>query len=240
MLKSEREYLSREDVQKRAHAMLSCLFGDKADFARPAPLENILEKLINAGWIKFSHDAELGMLPGNRRIRGMFNVNPLSIHVCASLKAWDAEFRFVLAHEIGHLVLHRKLIGPGKFIDRKEVPADTYEQLKYRDKATMSDLGWVEWQANEFAACLVLPHLYLLKELSEKQINKGIVRNLGMLYFDDQPRNQIECAIIMAELAIKHSVTADLMRKRLARLGIFQDMRKKKVHAAYECLPRLF
>lgn len=232
MKKSEREHLSREAIQIRVNNMLSILFGDQADFTRPASVENILGRLVKAGSITFSHDAELGMLPGNRRIRGMFNVNPFSIHICSSIKPWNSEFRFVLAHEIGHLALHRKMIGHGKYIDRQDVPADTYEQLKYRDKARLSDLGWVEWQANEFAACLILPHMYLVKEISEMQISKGIVRNLGVLYFDDQAQNQIECTIIIAELAIKYSVTADLLRKRLRSFGIFQDMRKKKGHVA--------
>lgn len=240
MQKSEREYLSRLDISQRAQSMLSSLLGSKANLAYPAPLKEILAILVAEGWIEFSSDEDLGMLLGNRKVRGEFTVKPFRIRICSSIEPWSAEFRYVLAHEIGHLALHRKLIGPGKYIDRNSVPADTFQELKYRDKASLSDLGWVEWQANEFAAALVLPFPFLLLEVCNKQKERGILNNIGVLYYDDQPGNQVECTLIIRELALLHGITEDLLWSRLRSLNILQDHRKKKVAVAYECLEGLF
>ena len=240
MRKSQRDYLSRSAIDQRVNSMLSVLFGDSLDLKKPAQLSQIVEILTTQNWIHFSDEADLGKTANGNKVRGLFTVNPNAILICSSLERWGAEYRFVLAHEIGHLALHRKMIGKGKYIDRADMPADTAEELKYRDKATLSDLGWVEWQANEFAISLVLPKVYLLNLVVTKQLEMGINKNLGTIYFDDQRQNEYDAKQIVGFLAEKFCIKDDLIWSRLRSLKILQDHRKKEIEVAYDCLRGLF
>ncbi|MGJ8658081.1 MAG: ImmA/IrrE family metallo-endopeptidase [Akkermansiaceae bacterium] len=240
MKKSQREHLSRSDITDRVNSMLFALFGDACDLRKPADIKKILEILTTQNWVDFSDHEDLGFSSLESKVRGMFTVEPNRIRICSTLERWSAEYNFVLAHEIGHLALHRKMIGKGKFIDRSSIPADTAEELKYRDKATLSDLGWIEWQANEFAISLILPSAYLSYEVYKKQTEMDIKSRRGIIYFDDQIENQMHAKIIVDSIANDYFVKSDLLWKRLRFLGILQDHRVKVVNVPYDCLKGLF
>lgn len=235
MKKSHREFLSRADIAERVSHMREVLLGDSDDLTKPAPLKKILEIMVVQQWIDFSDAEDLGYSINAKKIRGRFTVDPLKIQVCSSLERWGAEFKFVLAHEIGHLALHRKLIGKGKYIDKEKIPADTSEELKYGDKATLSDLGWVEWQANEFAANLILPFQYLIMKVAEQQQVLGLKKKLGILFLDGQPQNQLDCNTVVSKLSEKFCINRDFLWARLKALEILQDRRKDFVHGSYDC-----
>lgn len=208
--------------------MLSAALGNVLDRNRPAPLRQLITRYQDKKWLTFSDNEDLGTLPGNRTIYGEFNVEPLRIRVSSKLEQWSPRYRFTLAHEIGHFVLHRKLIGKGKFISREQIPRDSAHQLKYREMETLSDLGWVEWQANEFALALTLPIMALSKKIRQQQENLGISRNKGVIYLDDQPKNSINARRIVSSLARDFQIPRVFCWKRLRHLDLLQDKRKIK------------
>lgn len=72
-------------------------------------------------------------------------------------------YRFTLAEEIGHFWLHRKIYEEGvKYNSTDEFIAD----YKNMDD---DDLGWIEFQAREFAGRLLVPKSELEYKLSEKE-----------------------------------------------------------------------
>lgn len=83
--------------------------------------------------------------------------------------------RFTIAHELGHYILHRHLIGTGLGDDRAYRSADTG---RYRNMAIGPQQ---ETEANRFAASLLMP-TELVKQLQEEGINDPsvIARRLGV------------------------------------------------------------
>lgn len=238
--RSSREYLSREDIARRAEAMLFATLGDRVDLRKPAPLKRLLDVFTAQQWLSFSRDDDLGRLPGGQKIYGEFTVNPLRIFIDRSVAEWSSRFRFTLAHEIGHFVLHRRMIGPGRYIDRTQLPADSAAQMKYREMATLSDLGWAEWQANEFALALIMPLSAAINSVFNVQRELGIVRNLGIIYLDHQPQNRVDCGLILSRLRQEYQVPMVMLRRRLRYLGILKDWRPDRRKSQLRQLGSLF
>jgi len=142
---------------------------------------------------------------------------------------WSPLFNHTLAHEIGHLVLHRELVGKGKYISIEKSLADTKSQLMYRGAAERSDLGWVEWQANEFAISLILPKFYLQSLVNKSQKKLRIYRNFGTIYLDDQNINSLNCRRIVKNISEISGASIPFIWSRLRHLGILQDHRSNNV-----------
>ena len=132
------------------------------------------------------------------------------------------------------------MIDDGKYISRERPIVDTARQLRYRETAELSDLGWVEWQANEFSMCLILPHRFLLSLVIQAQIEFGINRNLGTIYLDDQLCNKRDCRKIVARIKELFSVNESLLWRRLRFLGILEDHKMQSARPAFESLDALF
>lgn len=238
--KSEPEFLSRTDIEERVNHMLDYLLPDRGDDASLPDLQRIVSVIKSKYRFRFSFSEKLGRLPTGERILGMFTVDPLTIHVSSLLPIWSPPFQRTLSHELGHLVLHRKMIGNGKYISSKKPIVDTAKQLRYRENAELSDLGWVEWQANEFSMCLILPRRYLQTLVFAVQMEFGIKRNLGTLYLDDQPCNKRDCHRIVEGIVGMSGAKEDLLWRRLRFLGILEDHQKMRSRPIFETLDALF
>ena len=219
--------------------MLQYIFPDRGNDPRPPDLHQVVEILRTKYRVIFSFSEVLGGMPNGNKILGMFSVSPLTIRVCSSIQQWSPAFCKTLAHELGHLVLHRKMIGNGKQISREKPIIDTARQLRYRETAELSDLGWVEWQANEFAMCLILPRRYL-QNLVVKVQNELGNRNVGTMYLDDQGCNIQNCIRIIGRIAELSGAKDTLLWRRLRYLGILEDRQKKRARPVYEMLDALF
>ena len=124
-IKSKIEYLSRTEIEERASLMLQYVLPDRSEDPNPPALKEIVTVLQSKYNVQFSFSKNLGNLPSGEKFLGMFTVNPLTIHICSSIKAWSPDFYRTLAHELGHLVLHRKMIGDGKYISKDKPIIDT-------------------------------------------------------------------------------------------------------------------
>jgi Zn-dependent peptidase ImmA (M78 family) len=95
--------------------------------------------------------------------------------------------RFTLAHEIGHLTLHRNLIEGSVHVDK---------QILHRDIMTETGTDWREIEANAFASELLMP-----EPLLQAQSSAG-----GIAFEDDEA---------ITSLAAKFRVSEAAMRFRL-------------------------
>ena len=109
-------------------------------------------------------------------------------------KESKARQRFTKAHELGHFLLHR---GGNVFID-------TDFKTMYRSSYNTPSSEWQEWEANEFAACLLMPEQYLREEIQKVHIDYG----------DDLKDSWLE------KLADKFKVSISAMSIRISRLGL--------------------
>jgi Zn-dependent peptidase ImmA (M78 family) len=111
----------------------------------PVPVETLIEKELGLT-IGFE---DLERLLGIRGVMGALYVEKKLILVDNSLLQADQEGRlsFTFAHEVGHWVLHRDLAVSSPL-------RDGYPRILCREAEAGLPL---EWQANCFAACLMMP-----------------------------------------------------------------------------------
>lgn len=109
--------------------------------------------------------------------------------------------RFSLAHEIGHFVLHE-----GQQTARESAYVDKSMRLYHRaDRAINGQNARQEWQANLFAAELLMPE----ELLRSKIIDEGY---------------DLEDEADVARLAVVLRVSEQALSIRLTRLGVVQQM----------------
>jgi hypothetical protein len=147
-------YYRYEEFEGKAQALLSQYHRQfPTTPVTEIPVDEIIESLLGLDLV---YD-DLARLFACKDILGAINIHEKAIFVDASLMperhpSREGRFRFTLAHELGHWVLHRFDVAPkeqgslfrdegtGHILCRK---ATRYEQR--------------EWQANQFAACLLMP-----------------------------------------------------------------------------------
>lgn len=79
-------------------------------------------------------------------------------------------YRFTLAHEIGHFILHDNIYKQHKFnkID---------EWKEFIDSIPEKERYWFEWQANEFAGLILVPGHHLERRL---RYNIKLIKSIGI------------------------------------------------------------
>jgi hypothetical protein len=222
--KNKSEFLSRNDIEYRVNRMLKTFYPKKYGEI-PQDLQSLMSILQSKCNMNFSYANNLGSFPDNKKILGTFMVDPYRISICSSIEPWSTLFKRTLAHEIGHFVLHRKMIGYGRYIPNEKQRADTDNSLRYGKMSEFSDLDWVEWQATEFAMCLILPREYIKKLVIKYQKKMGLIKNIGQMYLDDQPCNHSNCMKIVNDISEQSSIDTNLIWRRLRFLDILDDKR---------------
>jgi Zn-dependent peptidase ImmA (M78 family) len=101
--------------------------------------------------------------------------------------------RFTIAHEIGHLMLHRHFISNHIHVDR------IFPALM-RDSRSATGIDLIEREANQFAAGLLMPDDKLVEYFGDKQFDID----------DDEP---------IEKIAKKFQVSKQAMMYRMRNLG---------------------
>ena len=134
------EVLSAEDLEHRARDAIRGFDRELLLVPRSIPVERIAEGLAQSGELEFEPFANLEDALGECWFR------PPRIRI--SSRVSKERRRFVIAHEFGHFILHRKLR-----VLRQDYVSD--------DDATVFGeppaLRWMEWQANRFASAFLMP-----------------------------------------------------------------------------------
>ncbi len=177
------------------------------------PVEAFIASLQTSGHIEYAI-GNLGTI-GNSKILGLFITKPRNaIYIDHSLVG-TIRFRFTLAHELGHFVLHRKIDVGGNITDTSDDLLETPAQAQ-------TDRQWAEWQANNFAASLLLPRQSLGTFIFNNAENFGLKLGEGTL----QPAaNTFERAALerFTEFgASRFDVSKTTFRLRMMRLGIIE------------------
>src|SRR4030042_4210697 len=118
--------------------------------------------------------------------------------------------RFTIAHEIGHLVLHRSSIDSQKFQSEEE-------WIKFRLGIKDETLGWFETQAYEFAGRLLVPFDALVEEFKIKRqtvLKKYTSWNSAKITYEDL------LSLAAPLLCGKFDVSAEVIEKRLRKENV--------------------
>ena len=115
----------------------------------------------------------------------------------------EYRLRFSVAHEIGHLVLHRDIYAGLRH-------ATAAEWFDYISAIPEVEYGWVEWQAYEFAGRLLVPP-DALREAFQAAIDSAQAAG----YSDWLAADEAALDYIATRIAPKFGVSAEVIAKRL-------------------------
>jgi Zn-dependent peptidase ImmA (M78 family) len=208
-------FYSKLDIESVANEILSKIdpsISDGKDRVTIEALVNYTNKSLGFKVKNTQAPNELGSIDiGNRIIK----VN----HSLYSTR----RYKFVLAHEIGHYILHDGLV----FNDEVLYNMSDSEYNFRTDRYTLrNDKNWIEWQANYFATCLTMPKYYTIARLFYYQQTLGLQE--GNLYIDDDIINIKSFAKILDLLSFHFELSKSSIINRIKELEMFTNKSRLK------------
>ena len=153
-------------------------------------------------------------------VLGTISFSPPTIKLYKWASPTPGRERFTLAHELGH-----HFLAHGKYMIRESCDEDDFFG---EDTQTVEagDIRRMEWQANHFATCLLMPRGVFSDDFRAQAgalnlTNKGF----GALYLDNQGCNLKSYYLISNHLTNKYQVSRAAATYRLSALGLLKDER---------------
>lgn len=169
--------------------------------------ENLCRFLNERNKIAFNFDIQLNQDLG---ILGKINFNPITICISNHLLTDINRWRFTLAHEVGHYLLHQELMT--NYLDEY---LDNENSIIIDQALTDTKNNRLEFQANYFASRLLIPHLYL-RDIVFEYFRKERI-NKGYLYLDTQPCNVALTYNLLGEIQYYFGVSKEVAKYRLIK-----------------------
>jgi len=192
--------LSYEDLRRRA-----------GDFLRthhpagtiPVPIEEIVE---------FRYRIDIIPVPGLQEafeIDGFISSDLKSIMVDAFVyERRPGRYRFTLAHELAHVVLHRRIYQEHAF--------RTVEEWKrFQREMDEEDRRWLEWQAYAFAGLVLVP-AEPLRAKYQKAVRAATRVGLSL-----QKAGEVARSYVADWVARRFEVSAQVIERRLDKDGLW-------------------
>ncbi len=154
----------RSAIQKRVKELRD----EQGIMAAPVPVERIAKGL----------EAQLRFSPLDDELSGMVYVKDGTPIIGVNALHHPNRQRFTLAHEVGHLVLHRAEIT-------KQIHVDKGFPMLMRDSVSSAGIDEMEIEANFFAAELLMPEEFLARSLQGQSFDiddEGAVSALAKEY----------------------------------------------------------
>lgn len=208
-------FLSRKQIEETTTIFLNEIDNQIISYYRPTPVKLIKEFIFDTYKIKTVINNQISS--EKNMIFGYFNPQNKEIAINNIIIKTPC-FPFVFAHEVGHFKLHSvlKINQQSNYIYND--PEINF--LKDRHELT-TDRHWIEWQANQFAASLLMPENTIWNLLLTIQ-QKYAIRNKGTIFIDNQPDNQRTFLLTISELADYFNVAKINIEYRLSELGIIK------------------
>ena len=185
---------SYETLRKRADNFLRT-YNPKATI--PVPIEEIIE---------FQFRMDIIPIPGLHQgyeVDGFISSDLSAISVDLFVyESRPGRYRFTLAHELGHAVLHRRVYEAAAFSTIKE-------WKRFVAEIDIQDYEWLEWQAYAFAGLILVPPVSLRKKLSDA-VSRADASGLSVRKAGDVARQYVS-----AWLAKEFEVSSPVIEKRL-------------------------
>lgn len=178
---------------------------------------NIISNLELLKFIsKREYHIEQSVLPNN--ILGEVDFESKKITISNTLYEGSPRWRFTIAHELGHIILHSEQIKESNIKAIDDYFDDEMSNINISDKT----ISRMEIQANSFAAILLAPSSSLDIAYKTLFIKEGI-RNFPILTIDNQPCNINLANRMLSTLSSYFNVSKEVVKKRLLDLGYLQD-----------------
>lgn len=209
------QYVSDEEIEALATENLAKVSYSSGE----VPLRELRRALrVNARQASISDEEAMSR---NRNAFGKITFDPLEIVIFHDHPDLTIPKRqFTVAHELGHYLLKHWRYMQQEFCGGLDIERDVRSGLLAQDIARM------EWQANRFASCLLLPHKELIASFTRLTNLHGLTnKGYGALYVDNNPWNWRPFNSIMDALASEFGVSRSVVEYRLKNLKHLTDAR---------------
>jgi Zn-dependent peptidase ImmA (M78 family) len=205
-------YMEKQEIEELSASILS-----KIEYTSgPVPLETICKLLENLSGLVVKRNVKL-----NEGILGQISFDPDIIAIDDSQASTLERSRFTLSHELGHFALEHH-----KFVVRESCHDEDID-TESAGTVNLKDVRRLEWQANYFASCLLLPKDQFERELfKQAQLNELYDRGYGLLFLDDQKCNIDTFYNVTTPLMKKFQVSRSVIKLRLLKLGFLNDAQR--------------
>ncbi|MDP2806924.1 MAG: ImmA/IrrE family metallo-endopeptidase [bacterium] len=140
------KWLGKNDLKKAAEEFSAEYNPEKAV---PVPIDSIIESRLNIDIVPMAG------LKEELDNDGFISRDFTAIHIDQNTYFnVEVRYRFSLAHELGHFILHKDIYRDLNYTTVDDW-ADTYQEID------SDDYGKLEFQANYFAGCLLIPDFAL-------------------------------------------------------------------------------
>ncbi len=189
-------------------------------------LNVIIKVLMDQHRVRFVFTEDLGQTRGGQKIRGRIALKDRIVWIDRSLQPDDDlhRFRFTIAHEFGHLALHRH-----RPIQNYDAIEDTDEQLRMEFSHASGSKQIVEWQANRYASAILMPRYTVAPALCAFHTENDVHLNIGRVFVDNSPANRSLYAQALNRLSLIYHVSRSVVRIRLQELGLLIDRRARRM-----------
>lgn len=209
-------FLSSQKIEDRAQEILARVCYCSGE----VPLETVCEReSADAGLVvvKVLPSADNGWSPG---ILGRLQFSPLRITLFDDAGWNAARQRFTLAHELGHYFLEHS-----QYMREEYCEASDFENGAGHNVSS-DNIRRMEWQANYFASCFLLPKGSFVADFLKLAYQHDIKdRGFGLLYVDNQLCNQANYYNITNALRARYKVSRTAIKLRLEAFGLLRDVR---------------
>lgn len=188
-----------------------------------APIKLICDNLERENNIKFLFEKTLGTDALGFEILGKISLTPSTV-ISISSDAHTNPFRlkFTIAHELGHFYLNHFEYMYAEYYSEKDYENEIPSFIK------IEDIKRLEWQANYFASCLLLPKEKFVKEFLTLICKEEIKnRGYGILFVDNQECNLNNFYMVTNKLRDLFKVSRKVIEIRLKNLDLLTDWRNK-------------
>lgn len=222
--------LSRPQIDLKAEELLAWFDPKRLQEPSLTPLAEIAQRMNREFGVRFVFNEPLGTTAQGRKILGSCHFPSRTIQVDPALLANTARFNFTLAHEIGHLILHRKLkLNFGELDTPVGHIQDNRSHIHLGRRQARTAREWLEWQADYFASGLLMPRSTVRQAIVDKQAGLGINRRQGYIYLDNQSANVVAYRNVLYHLQFTYQVSRTVVNIRLKHLGLLEDRRNFNV-----------
>ncbi|WP_278847417.1 ImmA/IrrE family metallo-endopeptidase [Brachyspira pilosicoli] len=167
--------------------------------------------LSNQYNINFEFNINLG-----NKILGLISLKKNTIFISNQLEYDSPRWRFTLAHEIGHFILHKKYLE--KYMDIFE---DNITDIFLENDIIQKNLNKkMEIQANIFASNFLINNRYLEIHWNNFRVKYYIIKNF--LFFDNQYINKTRVRSLIEYIKYTFGVSEYVAVIKLVNLGILK------------------
>lgn len=205
-------FIKSEVLKKNAENLLKTYVPEVFQIIQPTSLKHICDFISKESSVNFIFNENLGQSCG-KEILGKISFNPTCIYVSSTIQN-KHRWRFTLAHEIGHYILHLQYLS-----EHSNSNIDTTESINLN--ITDKILQRMELQANVFAGHLLMPEYSFIALVKQRFMLDRIKGH--KLILDGQYCNICTFHRVISEISHFFDVSKESARYRLQDLNLYED-----------------